>query len=198
MIKAIGTLLYTSFYAVFLQNLVLCGGFGLSPLLRSAANPKQGFRYCGAVMWFSTLISVLCGYLFQLPALTGGSTGIHIAVTGGVLLLCYLITLGAVKLFFHASSKSLLRLGACAFNSLVMAVPLVNLRMANPLLEGAGLGIGAGLSFALSVWLLTFGIRKLEQNDHIPPWFQGLPGLFVYVGILSMAFMAVLGRVFMV
>ncbi len=78
-------------------------------------------------------------------------------------------------------------LATSAFNCVVLSVPLIGQQSALTLERLVGYSIGAGVGFLLAVLLVRDAVSKLDNPD-MPEGFLGLPGVFLYMGILSMAF----------
>ena len=80
------------------------------------------------------------------------------------------------------------RTAVAAFNTLVFAVPFLN--------EGSGfslwnsIGNAAGCAAAFIIASLLVSVSSIcVNNDDMPNAFRGIPALFIFVGILAMAFM---------
>ena len=58
--------------------------------------------------------------------------------------------------------------------------------------EAVGFALGTGVAFFLAVLVLSAAMPNLKNPD-APKAFRGLPSLFIYVGILSMAFLGLSG-----
>ena len=105
-----------------------------------------------------------------------------------ILVLVYLVTAVLMRIFLRADPKFLSLMGISALNTLVLAIPFINHRAAYSLSESIGTGLGAGLAFILAVAFLRNGMQRLEQNKDIPDAFKGIPAVFVYIALLSLAF----------
>ncbi|MCQ2462459.1 MAG: hypothetical protein MJ177_03520 [Clostridia bacterium] len=177
-------------YATFVQNLVFSSGYGLSEAIRIARRPKYLMMYGITVTLSATLTSVLCGLLDRISAVNNLSNRWHIAVFAVVLAVLYLIASVILLKVFRVSRKFMNSLGICALNTLVLAVLLVN--------HLAGYGIGAGGVFVIAVFLINSGMRRLVNNDAIPGVFRGMPAMFAYTALLSLAFLSFSGEAFIV
>jgi electron transport complex protein RnfA len=90
--------------------------------------------------------------------------------------------------------KLLRQTGVAAFNTIVLAIPFMNQRIAYTISESIVAGIGAGLAFVIATLLVHNGMKILEKNDSIPDSFKGTPAVFMYIALLSMAFTGFTGK----
>ena len=111
-----------------------------------------------------------------------------------VLFVLYVIVVLVFRYALHVSDSILRKIGMAAFNTLVLAIPVINRSAAYTVGESLGAGLGAGAAFALAVFLIHAGIHVLDRNDKIPKAFQGTPALFIYVSLLALAFTGFSGR----
>ncbi len=189
--KIITDLLLTALYTVFIQNLVMCSGLGMSEAMRVSARPGYFIKFAAMISGFSTFTSVACTLIGKNTAILS-SFAVKAAVYGGVLAGAYILVAIFVRII--TKDKELLGiLGISALNTLVYAVPYINDSAAYSLADSIGSGIGAGIAFVLAAALIGSGTKKLEQNKYIPAVFKGTPVMFLYVGILAMGFIGFTG-----
>lgn len=189
------------FYVVLTQNLVFTGGYGVSEAIRSAARPKQLFLFSITIVYFSTFTSLVCRLLMIIPALKTASITVDMALYAVVLTFLYLVTILLLKILFKNSSwklaeqeKLFRQTAVAAFNTIVLAVPFINQKVAYTVYESIAQGVGAGIAFVLATTFIHLGMRKIEANKEIPDSFKGTPALFMYISILSLAFMGLSGK----
>ncbi len=186
--KIFSDLLLTAVYSVIMQNLVLSWGLGLSEAIRVSTKPGLFGRLAVMISGFSVVTSAVCSLI------DGASSGIDMpyaaraAIYGGVLAAVYLIVAAVIRFVFRAEAKFLGTLGIAALNTLVLALPLINHSAAYSLADSIGSGIGAGVAFVLAAALISKGSEMLEKNEDIPEVFKGTPAMFLYAGMLSLAF----------
>lgn len=181
-------MLITALYAMLLQNLVFSAAYGITESIKIAKRPKYLFMCSFSVAFFSTFTSVICHSLDRVEVISSLSTAVHFLIYTAVLALIYLISGAFCVCVLKANKKYMNSLGMCAFNSLVLAVPLLNSSANHTLPEAVGTGIGAALAFLLAVLLINAGIRHISENKNIPVVFRGTPALLIYVSLLSLAF----------
>lgn len=192
--RVIADLLTAALYAMLLQNFIFTGGYGASEAVRMSAKPKQLYPLTFFIILFSTSASVICVLLEQLSAIRALDTIGHAALFIAVLSVIYLVVLFITAGVLDAKKRTVRRIGIAAFNTLVLGVPFINYRAAFGIAEAIGSGIGSGLAFAIAVLLINIGLRRLDKSENVPEAFKGTPAIFVYVAILSLAFMGFSGR----
>ena len=180
--------------ALTAENLLFSGGAGFSRALRAARRPSSAGFYALFVTAFS-LGSGLAGHWLA-PMFSGQRQFVYPAVVAAVTAVFYFITAGALhkiaRRFFENYSSALAQ---AAVNTVVLAVPFVQQTMGFGLSGTVGYALGTGAAFFLAVLLLEQALR-ICSNPDMPRAFSGLPGVFLYIGILSMAFAGFSGRVF--
>ena len=194
MFALICDLLATATIAIFAQNLVFTGGYGLCELLRAAAKPRRLILFCGLLTGFSIVSSAID---FQISRLWGFSEMenrfrmlFFVAVIAGLYLLVvmFIFLLGRSHLQALWKTASL-----AAFNSAVLAIPFFNYRLNSDDFKSALLvGFTGGIGFFVAALLVRTGLKRL-QNPRIPAAFRGLPIAFIYIAILSLIFLGIRG-----
>ena len=186
--KIISDLLITALYTVFVQNLVLSSGLGMSEAIRVSTKPGMFGKFAAMISGFSVVTSVLCSLIDNIPVMADVTYAIRAAVYGGILAAVFLVVVIAARFIFKASAEFLGTLGIAALNTLVLAVPYINHSAAYSFADSIGSGIGAGIAFVLAAALISTGSRILAENKNIPEIFKGTPTMFLYVAMLSLAF----------
>ena len=191
----------TALFIVLVENLMFSGGYGASEVIRTAARPKQRILFAVMITYFSTVTSLLCRLLWIISIFKTANTVVAIVMFTVVLVIVYLITTGILcKLLKNAGwrqaekEKFLRQSGVAAFNTIVLAVPLINKTAAFSIAESIGAGIGAGFAFILATYIVHEGMKKIEANKELPECFKGTPALYIYISIVSLAFMGFTGK----
>lgn len=186
--KIMSDLLLTALYTVFIQNLVLSSGLGMSEAIRVSTKPGTFGRFAVMISGFSVATSILCSLLGNIPALADVTYAARAAIYGGVLAAVYIVTALLMRFVFRVSPKFLSTLGIAALNTLVLAIPYINHSAAYSFADSIGSGLGAGFAFVLAAALISKGSQLLAENDNIPAVFKGTPAMFLYVAMISLAF----------
>lgn len=187
-------MLMIALYAALLQNVVLCGAYGVTDAMRVASKPQNVVRMSLFVLFFSVAGSAATAGANLIPQVRALNGTLHLLIYTGIIFVLYLITVLVFKFGFKASSKFLRRIGMAAFNTLVIPLPLLSYRAAYTLPESIGAGLGTGAAFFIAAVLLSFGMSKIAQNDRMPAAFRGIPALLLYTALLSLAFMGFSGE----
>lgn len=186
--KFISDLLMTALYTVFIQNLVLSSGLGMSEAIRVSTRPGTFGKFAVMISGFSVITSAVCSLIDNVPEVENATYAVRAAIYGGVLAAVYLVQAVFMRFVLKADSKLLGTLGIAALNTLVLAIPYINNSAAYSFAGSIGSGIGAGIAFVLAAALISQGSRILAENDEIPEIFKGTPAMFLYVAMLSLAF----------
>lgn len=175
------------------QNLIFNGGYSLSEAIRMSAKPRQLFPMAIFITVFSTVLSTICVFIDTIPYVKNLNEVFHALIYVSVLLGLYLLTMLIVIIYGQVSPKTIRRIGIAAFNTLVLAMPLINYRSAFTPIEAIGAGLGAGLAYVIAVLLINLGLKRLDTNKSIPKCFKGTPAIFIYTALLSLAFTGISG-----
>ena len=186
--KIITELLITAFYTVFVQNLVLSSGLGISEAFRVSTKPDIFGRIAVMISGFSVVTSALCAVIDSFYVKEQLSYAVRALVYGIVLAAVYAVVAVFARLIFRASDKFLGTLGIAAFNTLVFAIPHINNSAAYSFAGSIGSGLGAGLAFIVAAALINKGSQLIAENEDIPEAFKGTPAMFFYVALISLAF----------
>lgn len=189
--KTVTELLITALYTVFVQNLVMCSGLGMSEAMRISPRPNTFIKFAVMISGFSTVTSIACNLIgSRLEEVT--SMAVRVAIYAGILALLYIVV--AVVINILVKDKEIMGiLGIAALNTLVLAVPYINDSAAYSTADCIGSGIGAGFAFVLAAALIGSGARAIEKNKYIPDVFKGTPAMFFYVGMISLGFLGFTG-----
>ena len=187
-------LLTAALFSLLIQNLIFSSGLGISETIRLARRPKYFLMYTITIVYYSVMTSLICSLLDLIPSFHALNTIWHTAIFAGVLAVIYIITSIISITILRAGKKFLNSLGMCALNSLILALPIINNRSANGIPVSIGSGIGSGLAFMLAVVFINSAMRKIAQNKDIPKAFKGMPAVFIYVALLSLAFTCLSGE----
>lgn len=187
--RIITDLLITALYTVFLQNLVLSSGLGMSEAIRASTKPGIFGKFALMISGFSVATSTVCSVIDStVKPLETMPYAVRAAIYAGILAVVYIIVAAILRMIYGPSAKILGTLGIAALNTLVFAIPHINNSAAYSFAGSIGSGIGAGAAFVVAAALINCGSRKLAENEDIPEAFKGTPAMFIYVAMLSLAF----------
>ncbi len=186
--------LNASVFALFSQNLVFNGGFGMSEAIRIATKPKDFFPIALLVAFFTSATAAICNLLDLIPAINVLSTAEHLGIYCLILALVYLAFTGINLLINRKNKQNIHRIGMAAVNTLVLAVPIINRRAAFNTAESIGLGLGAGIAFIVAVLLISAAEERIRTNNTMSNAFKGKPALFIYIALISLGFAGLSGQ----
>ena len=187
-------LLTAAVYSLLIQNLILSSGLALSETIRMARRPRFFPMYTVTIVYYTSVTSLICSLLDLSEKIRALSTAWHVTVFAAAISVLHFITCIFVIVILKADKKYMNSLGMCAINSLVLAIPIINNRSANTVFSSLGSGIGAGFAFMLAMVLINSSMKRIANNKEIPKPFRGLPAVFIYVAILSLALTCLSGQ----
>ena len=186
-------LLSAALYVMLFQNLIFNGGYGLSEAVRMSAKPRQLLPMAVFITLFSTITSAIGVLVDFFPVIHNLNEIYHALIYVGILLVVYIVAMIIANIVPKVQPATKRRIGIAAFNTLVLAMPLINYRSAFNVVESIGAGLGAGLAYIIAVILINSGLKKLDTMTTIPKIFKGTPAIFIYTALLSLAFTGISG-----
>ncbi len=177
----LGAMLINNF--VFTKYLGLCIFFGVSQKKDTAI----GMGITFTVVMVLSAIFCWAIYTYILKALQ-------------LQFLQIIVFIGTVAIFVQAMDTILRKVNPYLFkklgvylvlivtNCIILAVPLINVDSGYGLFESMTEGLGAGIGFAIALFLMSCVREKLELC-RVPAVFKGLPIAFVVAGLFALAFL---------
>lgn len=192
--KWLSEIFLAAIYSLLIQNLIFNSGLALSETIRMARRPKFFSMYTVTIVYYTSVTSLICSLIDLSPEVRALSTAWHVLVFAAAITVLHIITCIFVIVVLKANKKYMNSLGMCAINSLILAIPIINNRSANSVFASLGAGIGAGLAFMLAMILINSAMKRIANNKDIPKPFRGLPAVFIYAAILSLALTCLSGQ----
>jgi electron transport complex protein RnfA len=173
--------------AITAQNVIFCGGVGFSRVLRAARRPKTLLSYSALLSVF-TLLSAWMGIgVNTLVPSVSPAAFYRPAIFAVCVAAVYVLAALLYRLFLPARYKKLEPVfSSSAINCIVLAMPFVQRVFRMTGWQITGYAIGTGVAFFTAALVLSHAMERLKNPD-MPKAFQGLPSVFLYVGILSLA-----------
>lgn len=199
----LGVFLSYCLAAAFAVNPVMAGITGIDTILDALRKPRRLIVLCVMVTFISILSSVAF-YPIDL-ALVGEENAmiIRAVIYSVIMLVVFFILDRAISAVAPGFYKKYGDLTAPAcFNGMAVGVPLVIAYYSKfypagepvTFMTAMAMGVGAGLGFSLAAFLIHEGLR-VSDNPDLSPSMRGAPIMLIYIGILSLAFCAVLGDI---
>jgi electron transport complex protein RnfA len=181
----IGAMLINNF--VFTKYLGLCIFFGVSQKKETAIG--MGITFTIVMV----LTAIMCWAFYRYVL-----TPFHLNF------LKIIVFIGTTAIFVQAVDTILRKVNPYLFkklgvflvlivtNCIILAVPLINADSGYGPFESLSEGLGAGVGFAIALFLMSCVREKLEVC-RVPPTFVGLPIAFVVAGLFALAFLGFSG-----
>jgi Na+-translocating ferredoxin:NAD+ oxidoreductase subunit A len=174
---------------VFTKYLGLCIFFGVSQKKETAIG--MGMTFTIVMVLSAIMCWAVYTYVLQVLHLN---------------FLKIIVFIGIVAIFVQAMDTILRKVNPYLFkklgvylvlivtNCIILAVPLINADSGNDFFNSVTLGLGAGVGFAIALFLMASVREKLELA-RVPATFKGLPIAFVVTGLFALAFLGFSGLV---
>ena len=178
---------------IFVNNFVMVQFLGLCPFMGASNRLDSALGIAAATLFVMTLASSL-SYLLNAWFLVP----LEIEFLRIIL---FIVVIAAVVQFAEIVMRAMeprlhQQLGVyvplITTNCAVMAVALLNIKLATSMIEALFYGAGAGLGFGLVLILFAAMREHLEAAD-VPKPFKGTPIHMITAGLLSLAFMGFTG-----
>ena len=172
---------------VFTKYLGLCIFFGVSQKKETAIGMGITFTL---VM---TLTSIFCWFLYN-----------YVLEVLHLDFLKIIVFIGTTAIFVQFVDTILRKVNPYLFkklgvylvlivtNCIILAVPLIQTDSGYGPFKSASLGVGAGVGFAIALFLMACVREKLELC-RVPPCYAGLPIAFIVTGLFALAFLGFSG-----
>lgn len=185
--------------ALVIDNTILVRALGVSTLLNIAKDKKQLMAFGVSMTGMTTVTCILAyfadKFLGKLPYSHLYTPIIYVIIISAVYVLELVLLWRFANKFFKRTRKFI---HLSAFNCAVLGTLFL---APGPIQTGdAGLlsyiffGLGAGLGFLLASMLLFAAYDRLYSTD-MPDTFRGFPLVLLYLGVLSMVFYTLTGRI---
>lgn len=186
-LKMLSVTLFTS----LIQSTVFSGGLGIDESIKAARKPRYLVMYGFWVTFFSLSLAVAGRFVTPLLAKITPWSASQDFIAYIIILVCVYIGVAAFcKHLLGASKKYMNSLGFCAFNSLVLSMPVLG---GTSLSRAVAVAIGSGIAYILSVLIIRGGMRHINANKYIPAFFRGTPALFIYISLVALALSGISG-----
>ncbi len=179
--------------SIFVQNAILDRAFGANVVIYASRKGSNvaGFTFGITAM---TTIASLISYFFDKLLLNSEFGWLFMP-------LVYLAIISAVYVFgllvfWRFFPKTFVRIKKYVhlviFNCAVIGALFLNSSFGGDIFSYIGYGFGTGVGFFLAAFLLNIAQEKLS-SEKIPKVFRGYPIMLIYIGIISLAFYALVG-----
>ncbi len=179
--------------ALFVQNILLTRAMGVSASLFITRKHYNRNLFGLTLTGITTVSSALVYCADRWLSKTGANAYswrplVYVLIVGAVYIL-FLLGCGLLPLKLRTQIIPMIHLSA--FNGAVFGALLLS--HSYDFWGHVAFGLGTGLGFLLSSYLIALGYERLS-SDKIPPAFRGFPVTLIYIGILSLAFYGLIGH----
>lgn len=190
-------LLFYALLAIAAENVFFAGGIGFSRVLRAAQRDKRMLLvYSAFLSGFTLVCSLLTEPLNTLLLHNTALNFIRPAVFAVVAAAVYILAAFICKTWFFTFYQKIDKLfSSAAINCVVLSLPFLQTTLQMDAAQSIGFAIGIGAAFLLAVLIFSQAMVKFQVSD-MPQSFRGLPTIFLFIGILSMAFIGFTGGKF--
>jgi electron transport complex protein RnfA len=183
------------FSAILVDNFVLSKFLGICPFLGVSKNLKTAMGMSAAVVAIMLLASAITWpiQLFLLDPLNIGflQTLVFILVIAALVQMVETMMKKAMPPLYKALG---IYLPLITTNCAVLGVTILNINKAYSFLDAMINSLGAGLGFALALFLFS-GVRMRIEKSDIPKALRGLPITLVAASLVSVSFFAFKGLI---
>ncbi len=179
--------------SIFVQNAIFERAFGANVAIYASRKESHIIGFSLGVTLMTTAASVISYFLddLMLP-LEYGWLFMPIIYVAIISVLYLVALLGLWRLFPKMFARVKKYAHLTVFNCTVIGALFLNSYYGSDIWSYIGYGLGTGIGFFLACLLLNIAREKLD-SDKIPKAFRGYPIMLVYIGVISLAFYALVG-----
>lgn len=206
----LGVFLSFCLVAVFAVNPIFSAVTGIDSVLDAMKKPRRLLVLCGSVSVFSLAASMIMYPIDMKLKSEEPAMIVRGLIFSCIMLMLFFISakvVRAVSTEFYESYGDLLAPaalnGAAVGSAMIVAydrfLGLENVQFIifddfSSFGIAVAIGIGTGIAFSVAALLIKEGLR-IANNPDLSPNMKGAPILLIYIGILSMAFCFVFGKI---
>jgi len=187
-------LLFTAILTgVAIENAVFTRALGLSKTFIFLDGTKTGLIYGALTIWILSISSVFVGIINQ-TALQ--SHGFWIAIPLYLLSVCavyaatYLVMQKKLPRLFAKTERVM---PLIAFNTALFGAFFIVMGRHLSISATIGYSFGTGVGYTIALLVIHFARKRLAVSP-VPRSFRGLPILFLYIGLISLALYGLIGQ----
>ncbi len=189
----ISAIISAAMVSIFVQNAIFERAFGANIAIYASRKENHVIGFTIAITVMTTLASIVTYFLdgVLLPLENGWlfMPLVYVAVIS----VLYIIALLLIWWLFPKRFQKIKKYAHLSvFNCTVIGALFLNSYYGSDIWSYIGYGLGTGIGFFLASLLLNIAREKLD-SDKIPKAFRGYPIMMVYIGVISLAFYALVG-----
>ncbi len=179
--------------SIFVQNAIFERAFGANVAIYASRKESHIMGFAAGMTLLTTVASAITYFLdgLLLP-LEFGRLFMPLVYVAVISALYLIALLGMWRIFPKMFARVKKYAHLTVFNCAVIGALFLNSNYGSDIWSYIGYGLGAGIGFFLACLLLNIAREKLD-SDKIPKAFRGYPIMLVYIGVISLAFYALVG-----
>ena len=179
--------------SIFVQNAIFERAFGANVVIYASRKESHITGFAAGITLMTTVASIISYFLdgWLLPYKYGWlfMPLVYVAVISTLYLIALL---GMWRLLPKMFARVRKYAHLAVFNCAVIGALFLNSYYGSDIWSYIGYGMGTGIGFFLACLLLNIAREKLD-SDKIPKALRGYPIMLVYIGVISLAFYALVG-----
>lgn len=179
--------------AIFVQNVIFSKALGTSVVFY-ASRKKSSIIGLGAGIAYVTIVSCIISYWFDLWLGDGKYYYIFMPLLYVVIIsVVYMGSLLLIWRFLPKLFRSIKKyVHLSVFNAAVLGALFLRTAYGGDFFAYLGYSVGVSVGFFIAAFFLNIANERLN-SELVPKAFRGMPIMMVYVGIMSLAFYALIG-----
>lgn len=187
------TIISAAMVSIFVQNAIFERAFGSNVVIYASRKESHVIGFTVAITAMTTVASAVSFFLDGLiRPLKFGWLFMPLIYVAVISILYILALMFLWRMFPKLYAKIRKYAHLAVFNCTVIGALFLNSNYGDDIWTYIGYGFGTGIGFFLASLLLNIAHEKLD-SDKIPKAFRGYPIMLIYIGIISLAFYALVG-----
>ncbi len=193
MMEVFAKIVSVAMVSVFVQNAIFDRALGANVVIYASRNDRHVIGFTLGITAMTTIASAV-SYVFDsiLLPLPLGWLFMPLVYVAVISVLYVLALLFFWRLFPKMFARIRKYVHLAIINCTVIGALFLNSGYGSDIWSYIGYGFGTGIGFFLACFLLNIAHERLD-SDKIPRVFRGYPIMLVYIGVISLAFSALVG-----
>lgn len=193
MMEVFARIVSVAMVSVFVQNAIFDRALGANVVIYASRKDQHVIGFTLGITAMTTIASAV-SYLFDsiLLPLPLGWLFMPLVYVAVISVLYMLALLFFWRLFPKMFAKIRKYVHLAIINCTVIGALFLNSGYGSDIWSYIGYGFGTGIGFFLACFLLNIAHERLD-SEKIPRVFRGYPIMLIYIGVISLAFSALVG-----
>lgn len=193
MMEVFARIISVAMVSVFVQNAIFDRALGANVVIYASRKDQHVIGFTLGITAMTTIASAV-SYLFDsiLLPLPLGWLFMPLVYVAVISVLYMLALLFFWRLFPKMFAKIRKYVHLAIINCTVIGALFLNSGYGSDIWSYIGYGFGTGIGFFLACFLLNIAHERLD-SEKIPRVFRGYPIMLIYIGVISLAFSALVG-----